>query len=288
MSSSPYSPPSIVSGSIDGSPNFSIRTFLSVVGPLLAMAVFNFWLGGQNFSSETWEITKWGVYIGEFAVLATWFSWSPDTILTRLATASVCNVLFSLSTWYGFSIAQPDIVRSYNHEFWQSFTVLPLSFLLACVPLLLLRRAGFVLSASCYSKSANNSALSVAILALFLSASLYAISNTDWLFWDLFTALLVAVVVGAFLLVCVPLVSIGLLRCRIHPIPLIIATVVFPLPAIAFATTMPVPAGGGGYYAIGEAATASLLPFLLLVVHVTVWRSAGIRTAGAESGRTKQ
>lgn len=249
------------------------RRLLTGLGACL-LGILNALLGAHNFS-DAGEITKCGLYAGEYVILVIWLAWGTGTILGRLTLVSAFGLAWALSTWIGFGIAKVERAFAYSQEFYYVFNVLPLAFAISSFPVMLFRKTcSFQLGTT---KSSSRVGL---ILLVPLSICIVVTySQCMYLHWNLFYSVVIGILLACVSGITAPFLAYAILDRHIRIRIILAVLVVGCVPGIYVANifSMPGPGAAGVVSLWFESIGGSIAAITLVIGTFFYWRFIGVR-----------
>jgi hypothetical protein len=244
---------------------------------LAAVAIVNMALGSLAYTSDLVWSLKWGLYAGEYLLLAIWGSWGIGGHLRRITTIAWIGIIWMLASWIGFGIANPQHVFSYTHEMQQMFTVVPLAFAISTFPLWIMRIGNWRFHGTPVLAH-HASSLDGSAIAVFAVVTFFCFHADRYVSDDLFLSAIIGPLLGAVALGLAPLLSLAFLGNRVNVCWSLPALILATVPGLAFASVFAMPGPGAAVnYFYFESVVVSCCAFFAATVAFFFWRSMGIR-----------
>jgi hypothetical protein len=235
------------------------------------------------FHGDAFWSVNWGIYAGEYLVVAIWVAWGRGSFFWRVGNGLLFGGAWGLCSWLGFIADQGRDAFVWRQEMLQSLYVPPIALAITTFPLALFRifrNWQFLLP-----KTGPKRSQQITLKQIWLGISVLSIGIIclTWLphrrmMDDVLVAAVVGVTTGLLALGICPLIVTGLLQTRLRlPLLLIPGFLAVLIPwGVAQMFPMPGP-GAATVYPVLIAILLGITALAFLVAAVLVWRAAGYR-----------
>jgi MFS family permease len=222
-----------------------------------------------------------GIFAGEHIVLATWFASGCDSTRRRFTQVAWTGLLWMSAAWVGFGMKSPEYILAYMSEYFQFFTVCPISLAISAAPMLSIRRLSHWQFHGSYERPSDDSSFdtfTIAIFAVAIGCSYFVNYRYGVALSNITTGFAIGLVLGIYSLLMIPLFAIGFLQARLVRWLLIPILGITCLIAFLISTFIAIPGAGGGTAPIFGFALASTNATLVpLFIAFSLWRRASLR-----------
>jgi hypothetical protein len=263
----------------------SLTRVATFVALLLIGVVLHFELSSiATVGSYNWwrSYPRWGLYAAEYMAFAAWLAWGPPTWLHRVASVGLLGLAWMSAGWAAVWVARPEYFAAFGTERLQILTIVPLALFLGTLPLILMRRwcRCAPLSVTALSGTLMQVVCAIVVMGIWGMVIFAHRFRGPHLKWDLLTAALVALVLGAIAAASSPFLAWGFLGRSIRP-PYIILAWLPPAPLALLGSRLcggPGP-GGNAVYPTWDSLFIALVAIVSLTMIFLWWRIAGLRLA---------